>query len=219
MKAYKTKRSLSLKRRMKAATGKALAAINPALAAQVAEKPFSHPWKPHERLIRNALQEKAIAGKVHETLNHFIIDYWASPFSEEFFKSFAHRFEDLFLCYHQEVVTQLKGQLANVPESEEVHLVEVGCGDGLVLQHLAEKLPRLTQLTGIDISEEEIARCQKRHADASKLTFTSQDIFEWLAENQKTHLVLFANGGVLEYFTRTQLKTLFKQLKNPARKS
>ena len=214
MKAYKTTADLPLERRIKANLGRLIAAANPSLAAKVREKPFTRPLKHHERLLRNAVQQQAIEEKDHEALHQFLIDYWSSPFSQEFFTTFGHRFEDLFLRYHSEIATQLREQLASLPAHQEVKLVEVGCGDGKVLQHLAENIPQINHLTGLDLSKEEIAQCKKRYPTSSRIEFTAEDIFEWLAANTDTSLVLFTNGGVLEYFTRDQITRLFSLVKN-----
>lgn len=214
MKAYKTTRDLPTGRRVKAAAGRLLAAINPQLAARIYQQPFTQDLSYPERLLRNARQHQAIEERDHETLHQFLIDYWSSPFSQEFFTTFGHRFEELFLRFHSEIATQLKEQLASLPEHQEVKLVEVGCGDGKVLQHLAENIPRINHLTGLDLSKEEIAECKKRYPTSSRIEFTAEDIFDWLQTNSDTALVLFTNGGVLEYFTRAQITRLFSLVRN-----
>lgn len=214
MKAYKTTLDLPTSRRVKAAAGRLLAAINPQLAARIYQQPFTQNLSYHERLLRNARQHQAIGERDHETLHQFLIDYWSSPFSQEFFTTFGHRFEELFLRFHSEIATQLREQLASLPEHQEVKLVEVGCGDGKVLQHLAENIPRINHLTGLDLSKEEIAECKKRYPASSRIEFTAEDIFDWLQANSDTALVLFTNGGVLEYFTRAQITRLFSLVKD-----
>lgn len=214
MKAYKTTRDLPTNRRVKASVGRILATLSPALAARIHKQPFTQELKHHERLIRNSLQHEAIKKGDHETLQRFLIDYWKSPFSEEFFSTFTHRFENLFLRYHTGIAGQLAEQLATLPEGQEVKLVEVGCGDGKVLQHLAQEVPRLTKLTGLDLSSDEIEKCRERYPDEEKVDFTAEDIFDWLEANTDTALVLFSNGGVLEYFTREQLARLFSLVRN-----
>lgn len=214
MKAYKTTRDLPTEKRTKAAAGRLLAALNPTRAAEIYRQPFTQELKHHERLIRNARQHQAIEEGDHETLQKFLIDYWNSPFSEEFFSTFSHRFEDLFLRYHTGIVTELATQQATLPEGQEIRLVEVGCGDGQVLHHLTKELPRLDKLTGLDLSTDEIAKCRARYPNESKVDFTADDIFDWLKANRDTALVLFSNGGVLEYFTRKQLAKLFSLVRN-----
>lgn len=209
MKAYKTTRDLPTGKRVKATAGRLLAALNPAIAARVYQQPFTQELKPHERLIRNARQHQAIEERDHETLQQFLIDYWNSPFSQEFFSTFTHRFEELFLRFHKDIATNLAKQLTTLPEEQEVKLVEVGCGDGKVLQYLAENIPRVSHFTGLDLSKEEITKCQERYPNEEKMDFTAEDIFDWLEANTNTALVFLTNGGVLEYFTRKQLERLF----------
>ncbi|WP_411844972.1 class I SAM-dependent methyltransferase [Roseibacillus persicicus] len=214
MKAYKTTRDLPVEKRLKATAGRLLAVLTPAAAARVYQQPFTRELKYHERLLRNARQHQAIEERDHETLHQFLIDYWSSPFSQEFFTTFTHRFEELFLRFHTDIVVNLAKQLAALPEHQEVNLVEVGCGDGKVLEYLADRLPRVKHLTGLDLSEEEIAKCRERYPSRKRIAFTAEDVFDWLEANSDTALVFFTNGGVLEYFTRRQLERLFVLLRN-----
>jgi cyclopropane fatty-acyl-phospholipid synthase-like methyltransferase len=212
MKAYKTIRDIPPTRRAKAALGRALAAINPTLAARVREKPFTQELKPLERLIRNARQHQAIAEKDHETLHRFLIDYWASPFSQHFFEMFAARYEELFLRYHADIVPALAQRLKSNEMDQPIHLLELGCGDGKVLHYLHQKLPQVTHFTGLDLSAEEIAQCQTRYPETPALQFATTEVTAWLDQHPREPLVFYTNGGVLEYFTREQLVTLFQKL-------
>ncbi len=214
MKAYKTSRDLPTEKRLKALAGHLLAALNPAATARIHKHPFTQELKPHERLIRNSLQHRAITKGDHEALQKYLIDYWNSPFSQEFFSTFTYRFEELFLRFHTDIATNLAEQLSALPQDQEVKLVEVGCGDGKVLQYLAEHVPRVNHFTGLDLSKEEIANCQERYPNEKKMDFTAEDIFDWLEANTDTALVFFTNGGVLEYFTREQLERLFTLVRN-----
>lgn len=209
MKAFKTTADLPLERRIKAALGRALATANPELAARVREKPFTQELKPHERLLRNARQHQAIAEKDHETLRQFLVDYWSSPFSNEFFVQFADRFEELFLRYHTEIVDELSRELDKVTSELPIHLIELGCGDGKVLQYLKEHLTQPTRFTGLDLSADEIANCSERYRETPELVFHTTEITDFLSAQPPERLLLFTNGGVLEYFTREQLVALF----------
>ena len=214
MKAYKTIHDLPREKRIKAALGRLIAAANPKLAAKVRAKPFTQPLKHHERLLRNARQHQAIAEQDHETLHQFLIDYWSSPFSQEFFTRFADRFEKLFLKHHLEIVSVLSDEIDHCNEAKTPHLVELGCGDGKVLNFLSENLKQLSQFTGLDLSKEEIANCVDRFPENKKLTFLAEDIFPWFEQQEHGPHILFTNGGVLEYFTREQVISLFNLVKN-----
>jgi predicted TPR repeat methyltransferase len=198
MKAYKSTRDLPLSRRMKAALGRTLAAANPTLAARVREKPFTRPLKYHERLLRNARQHQAIAEKDDETLHQFLVDYWASPFSNEFFELFANRFEELFLTYHADIVPELGQRLRSNEMDQPIHLMELGCGDGKVLHYLSENLPQVSHFTGLDLSASEIANCKSRYRKMPTLQFATTEASPWLRQHPREPLVFYTNGGVLE---------------------
>lgn len=219
MKAYKTTADLPLERRIKAGLGRLIASANPALAAKVRAKPFTRPLKHHERLLRNARQHQAIEEKDHETLHQFLIDYWSSPFSQEFFVLFENRFEELFLKYHTDIVGELSRRAVPSSDDHLIHLLELGCGDGKVLNYLADSLPNVAHFTGLDLSKEEIANCKKRFPDKPQLAFDSCDVFDWVKSFQGKDLILYTNGGVLEYFTRAQLISLFRLVREKSQSS
>jgi SAM-dependent methyltransferase len=212
MRAYKTVRDLPAVRRCKALVGNLLIVLLPALTFSVNARPFSQPHNFCGRLIRNSLQHRAVRRRDHVVLQRFLLDYWASPIADEFFQSFAGRFEDLFLVYHSEIVSELTRRIGEDAGTESVRLVELGCGDGRVLDYLEKKLPQVSAFTGLDLSAAIIATCRERYQGNARLNFQTSDVNVWLSEQGEHPLVFFTNGGVLEYFTREQLKALFQKL-------
>lgn len=175
------------------------------------ERPFSREWGHLARLIRNAHQRDAVERRDHETLHRFLCDYWKSPISAEFFEGDFKRFEDIFLKYHLGLVDAMKEAISKFGNGE-VRLVELGSGDGRVLQYLRERLSGVDAFVGIDLNENQILECREKYRDEPKLSFENHDVSEWLSEHPARQTVLFTNGGVLEYFTRAQLLELFSLL-------
>jgi len=178
------------------------------MAEEVKMRPFSRDWGHRARLIRNAHQRDAVERRDHETLHCFLCDYWRAPVSAEFFDGDFQRFEDIFLQYHLGLVDAMKEAISKF-EDGEVRLVELGSGDGQVLQYLGEKLSGVGTFIGIDLNENQVIECREKYRDEPKLRFENYDVSEWLREHPSKRTVFFTNGGVLEYFTRAQLLDLF----------
>jgi hypothetical protein len=186
--------------------------LRPALTDEISKQPFSRDWNHAARLIRNGIQHDAVSRKDHETLHHFLCDYWAAPVADEFFDGFGHRFEDIFLRHHAGIVDEI-AKVLQLCGTDEVRLVELGSGDGRVLKHLSDHLPGISHFVGIDLNEPKILECREKNRDDSRLSFVSEDVVDWLKNHPADRTVLFTNGGVLEYFTRSQLLGLFKVLR------
>src|SRR5690606_1677576 len=102
--------------------------------------PFDPGWSSSAKLIRNAHLLNAVDRKDHETLRRYFTHYWSSGTSTEFYEGFAHRFEELFLRHHAVIADRIAESLPLLGD-EPIRLVEVGSGDGKVLEWLSEKLP------------------------------------------------------------------------------
>ena len=213
MRAYRRPSDLPLDRRAKAFWGNFLKILNPALAAAVDEKPFDPGWGPAGKLIRNAHLADAVRRRDHETLRRYFTHYWSSATSEEFYEGFAYRFEELFLRHHAIVADHISGMLPLLGDGN-VRLVEVGSGDGRVLEWLSNKLEAVTGFHGVDLNAREIEKCRERHEGSDRLFFHSGDLREWLRRHPAPNTVLVTNGGVLEYILHEELIALFREFRS-----
>lgn len=213
MRAYRSASDLPLDRRTKAMAGNLLKIINPGLAAAVNEKPFDPEWGTAGKLIRNAHLAEAVRHRDHETLRRYFTDYWSSGTSVEFYEGFAYRFEELFLRHHAVVADHIAGALP-LPGERNLRLVEVGSGDGRVLEWLSEKLDGIGEFHGVDLNEREIAKCREKYEGSDCLFFHAGDLMEWLRSHPATGTILVTNGGVLEYILRDELLELFREFRS-----
>lgn len=211
MKAYRTISDLPLQRRLKGLTGRAIVPCFPKLAREILENPFGGNPGPLGRLIRNGYYLRAVAKRDFDLTQRFLMNYWESPASEGFFDEFEHRFESLFLKYHAGIVDALQ-QISRSWSVPAPRIVEIGVGDGRVLEYLASRLTNFAGFHGIDVNKEQIAKNQVRYADHPKFTFSTDDALDWLARNPALGTVIYTNGGVFEYLTRDQLLALFTEL-------
>jgi hypothetical protein len=213
MKVDRTTRDLPADRRIKAFAGSLLTRLRPGLSAAVDAAPFDPAWGPAAKLIRNAHLADAVRRGDHETLRRYFTHYWSSATSVEFYEGFAHRFEELFLRHHSLIADHLGDALRDLGEGP-VRLVEVGSGDGRVLEWFAEQLPGIATFHGVDLNDREIRKCRENHRDSSRLFFHSGDLLAWLRANPAPRTVLVTNGGVFEYLLEEELRTLFTELRS-----
>lgn len=213
MRAYRRPSDLPLDRRVKALAGDFLKILNPSLAASVDEEPFDPGWGAAGKLIRNAHLAAAVRRCDHETLRRYFTHYWSSATSEEFYRGFAHRFEELFLRHHAIVADHIAGALPLLGGGK-VRLVEVGSGDGRVLEWLSNKLDTISGFHGVDLNECEIEKCRERYEGSDRLFFHSGDLLKWLRSHPAPRTVLVTNGGVLEYILHDELIALFREFRS-----
>lgn len=212
MNAYRSSADLPSLRRRKAAAGRWLEKRRPELAARVARDPFRADHGPAARLIRNALQARAVDERDHDLLERFLRNYWSSETADEFFEHFSHRFETLFLRHHLGVVEELDRRL-DASGHGLSRLVELGSGDGQALEYLRMRLPQLEEFVGLDLNRVQVEACAERCADPPELRFEHVGDEDWLRRNPRPGTILFTNGGVLEYMTRRRVRSLLDALR------
>lgn len=139
--------------------------------------------------------------------------YWGGATADTYYDRFLNRFRDWFLGPHQVIVDELAVLLRQAPYRR---LVEVGCGDGRVLEHLANKLDSVGMLVGIDINPSIIERNRNTYAAIPRMRFESGDATAWLRRNPTAGTVLMTYGGVMEYFTAPDLRRVFADLARSA---
>lgn len=211
MKAYRTLFDLPFQRLVKGLAGRVLIPFSPKLARQILDDPFGGNPGHLGRLIRNGFYLQAVKDRDFHLTQRFLMNYWESPASRGFFGEFEHRFESLFLKYHAGIVDKLD-QISRSWSVPLPRIVEIGVGDGRVLEYLESRLASFAGFHGIDVNKEQIAKNQVRFADHPKFTFSTDDAIGWLERNSATGTVIYTNGGVFEYLTRDQLLTMFAEL-------
>lgn len=212
MKAYRSAADLPIDRRAKAAVGNLLRTLRPGLAKRVDDRPFDPGWSPSAKLIRNAHLLNAVGRKDHETLRRYLTHYWSSAASTEFYDGFSHRFEDLFLRYHAGIADHINALLPRLGDGP-IRLVEVGCGDGRVLEWLSGRLDQVTDFHGVDLNPVQIEKCRTAYSSSPRCHFHHGDLLGWLQDNPAPGTVLVSNGGVFEYLLEHELRNLFNRLR------
>ena len=211
IRAYRTVSELPFSRWLKGKFGTILMRISPAYTASIKKAPYQPDLNGVGKLIRNGLFFKAIEDQDHALIIRFLGDYWSSPISDEFYTGFSQRYETLFLAYHSGIV----GETLKAMEISGKHygqLVEIGSGDGKILEHFSKELKSIPSFHGIDLNLPQTENNRQVYAHLPALAFHHGDAGKWLRDHAAPGTVVVANGGVLEYFTRTELLDLLRFL-------
>lgn len=132
---------------------------------------------------------------------------WRGDLAVDFHARAEARFEEVFLAHHAGIVDALAAAMRDT-DGEYGQVCEIGCGSGLVLQHLRRSLHGPEQFIGLDLSERQVSINRARFAADAGLRFEAADGFEWVLRQARPHTVFLTYGGVLEYFPQRRLEAL-----------
>lgn len=165
-----------------------------------------------ERLMRDALLHKAKKEKDFDTLYKFHQNFWENK-GEEYFSTRKYKkvLEEFFIPNCSFLIDLLQEQLQNETGKYNM-LVEIGTGEGTVLEHLSLKLPQIERFVGIDLSTSQIETNKKLFNKSPKLEFVASDAFDWIKNNRQDYMIIITCNGVLEYFTQSRLQDFFDEL-------
>ncbi len=109
---------------------------------------------------------------------------------------------------------------AKVPFKNEEHFLDVGCGPGLVAEHLAKE-PTVKQYTGMDISATYLQKCEEKFAHLPNFNFQAIDSnnyldFSALAGKEYSKILVMS---VIQYYRdTTEVETLIQTLQKHLQK-
>ncbi|MEH6525537.1 MAG: class I SAM-dependent methyltransferase [Sneathiella sp.] len=133
--------------------------------------------------------------------------YWQGEQGAKFYGAFDGRFEEWFRDEHAVFEVELQNMMHSRREFRT--LLEIGCGDGQVLNYLSNSLPGIDRGIGIDINSGIIEENRKTYSGNSKLKFVSGDAVEGIKSNMGKNCLVMSYGGVLEYFSEESVKEVF----------
>jgi len=194
--------------------GNALVALQPKKALELSKKGMTLEMCNHlsakERLMRNAMLKKLEKKKDYKTLENYHKNYWAN-YGAEFFSKTNDSFKTEFLTDCAFIFDELHEQLLKQTETFTT-LVEIGTGNGNVLNYLNSKFPKIEKFIGIDLSEKQINLNTEKYKENEKIEFVTSDGFEWVNENGHSNMIFVTSRGVLEYFTEDRLTEFLAKL-------
>ncbi|WP_324024160.1 class I SAM-dependent methyltransferase [Maribacter sp. BPC-D8] len=163
-----------------------------------------------ERFMRSALLKNAEKNQDFNMLAEYHENFWKET-GRKYFSEKENVLKDFFLPNCLPVFEKLHDILKDT--HKEFHtMVEIGTGNGDVLDYLSSKFPQIERFVGIDLSVEQINFNQKLYDENIKIEFVAADGFEWIKENGTNNMIIFTSGGVLEYFSEQRLQKFFSYL-------
>lgn len=92
--------------------------------------------------------------------------------------------------------------------------MEIGTGDGGVLNYLSSKFPETNKFVGIDLSAAQVDFNKNKFQNNPRLDFVVSHGFDGIQQYGKSNMIFITSRGVLKYFTEQQLQQLFNFLNN-----
>lgn len=163
-----------------------------------------------ERLMRRYILHKVQKRGKFDTLAEFHQNYWTHK-GVDFFEENENRMISVHFPFCEFMFDLLKERLSQVT-SDYHTLVEIGTGDGFILNHLSSQITSLNRFVGIDLNEKQTALNRKKYSSNPKLEFVASDAFEWVEKDGRAGMVFLTFMGVLEYFTQERLEDFFDRL-------
>lgn len=161
-----------------------------------------------KRAILYARSQRAKKQGDDQTSQNTLHQFWKTDTGNDFYMLYGHRFQDWFLGPHLKLVDQIEDYMQDNSIDQ---MIEVGCGDGRVLDYCSKRLTGIKRFTGLDINPMIIDANKTRYADNTALTFISENAQDWVPEHTGPGTLLFTYGGVLEYFSQSGLEALFER--------
>jgi hypothetical protein len=131
--------------------------------------------------------------------------FWGTGAIADFHDVQHDYFERNFLGANRVTLDVLEAELARGGFDT---LCEIGCGNGRVVEYLSGHLTSLRRFVGIDLSAERIRRNAAQYPHG-RVDWVAGDAKRWIAENGRPGWVFLSHNGVLEYFLREDLVSLF----------
>lgn len=163
-----------------------------------------------ERLMRSAILKKFEKSKDYNTLEELHKNYWSNKGSD-FFMETEDSFEKEFLPNCAFIFDELESKLHN-STTEYTTLVEIGTGNGRVLDYLNSRFQNINRFVGIDLSTEQIDLNSKKFGNDPRMEFVAVDGFDWVKAHGRGNTIFLTSRGVLEYFTEERLQAFLNEI-------
>ncbi len=206
-----------MKEKIKTLLGNLLIALQPKRAKELSKKgmtiSLNNSLSFKDNLIRHSLLKKAKKNKDFNSLSEFHRSFWVEKGGEFFSEKDSNALDDFFIPYCSSIFEELQGLLSKTATNFNT-MVEIGTGHGDVINYLSTKFHQIDRFVGIDLNTEQTIINQNKYQENKKLEFTSIDGLNWVKKSGASGMIFFTSGGVLEYFTEEELKSLLNELRN-----
>lgn len=203
-----------MKKAIKTIVGRILITVMPKKAAALSGKGITIDMglTATDRIIRQAILEKAKQKKDFETLSNLHHNYWVNKGKDYFSSGLNDNVLENFFRPKCSFLFDLLRDQMKLEKLSYHTLVEIGTGDGTVLQHLSTIFPQINKFIGIDLSIDQVEANKKVFGTNNKLEFIAADGYDWIKKNRQNQMIIVSSRGVLEYFTKSKLQTFLTEL-------
>ena len=165
-----------------------------------------------EILMRGALVKKLDTIEDFETISKLNRNFWKDKAATELFSETEDGFKTDFLPNCTFIFDKLKYELSIQSEKFNT-LVEIGTGNGDVLNYLSSEFPEINRFVGIDLSRNQVEINKKRFDKNKKLEFVTADAYEWVKQHGHSNTIFVSSRGVLEYFLEERLQDFLIEIR------
>lgn len=201
----------ALKNSFKVAVGRLAELLLPHLARDIDENRNTRRAARLKQAIIYARTRRATSHRDADALEKSLASFWKEQSGDKFHAEYIDLRFDTFKKHHAGLIEAFAAQI-EAGAGPFKRIVEIGCGDGKVLDYCAKRLPQIGALVGLDINASALARASRDFAGTERLTFVEADGLDWLAAHPRAGTALLTYGGVLEYFAQARVETLFQVL-------
>ena len=163
-----------------------------------------------DRLIISASKWQAMQFRDDVALRKMHRRFWKGKRGAALLEKTEWRFQEWFLKDHAVVLRWLDRQL-NADRVGHNRIVELGCGTGMLCQHMLRTFSNMDTVLGVDLNALTIESNSRRTTD-DDLHFVNDDLMNWVRYGLEDGDVLVTNGGVLEYLDPAALRLFFDTL-------
>lgn len=199
-----------MKRQIKQIIGNVLITLFPKKAASLERRGLTilnSKFNLIERQMRSAILNKAESKNNFDKLSKTHNAFWVNQGKDVF--SWNNSFKNNFLPNCTFLLDIVKEKFFE-NEVQFKTLVEIGTGNGDVLNYLESSFPKIQQFIGIDLSSEQIKINKEKYKENSRLKFIDADVIEWVKKEGRKNMIFMTSNGVFEYFTEQQLREFIK---------
>jgi SAM-dependent methyltransferase len=189
--------------------GRALVRLLPERASRLADGELPPQMSTLDRMLLAGLVETHKQRGSLDELHRLHTTFWASDEAARMHRQFEPRLVEL-----RESQAEFFDTLACIVDLREPRIAtacEIGCGAGLVIRELADRLADVPQFIGLDLSATQTQLNQERFG-SSRLRFATGDVTTWLAPRVRPDWLCLFFGGVCEYLPRERLLALLRSL-------
>lgn len=194
-----------LKRRIKVMIGNALAALLPGRLARIHQEQRYTGLGRLDQWMLSATAYTALQRGDDQLTSRILQKFWQSQEAAHWMHGNS-RYREMFLPSHSRIVAPL------IEASRALGctaLFEIGCGRGDVLRHMAEAMPELATLKGLDLNPTLLAEAAHHTRDA-RIGFEAGDARALIREQLRPGTVVLTCGGVYEYWPVAHLLEDFR---------